>query len=803
MRSFPRLHSLALFASLLYAASPVQAQEAPPSTPADDGSTSTAPAFSDSVEEVIVTARKRDETLLDVPVAVSAVSATDLNRYAATDLSKIGQMVPQVILAKTGGGGAGASFTIRGLGSSALDAGIEQTVALNVDGLQISRGRLITQSFFDIQQVEVLKGPQALFFGKNSPGGVVSLRTAGPTDEFSGYAKMGYEFEADERFIEGAVGGPISDTLKFRIAARASDMDGYIKNNAGPLTMPSAPDYENPGAAHSRDPGTQEKLARLTVDWTPTDDLDATLKLFASDLSDNGETGGTELICDGAPRTLDLLAGVYVTDPYGDCSLDGNRTLGSMNAELASAYPWSNGGKPYTNYNSVLSSLNVNYQFGAMTLTSVTGYWGYKNRFFDNFGFDSSVAVFGANQDKSHSFTEELRLSSDFEGPLNFTAGLYYEDGGRDTVGNGFIAPVGFDSRNGQFNNWTLLTDNANKAYSGFLQLMWQINPELELSGGARYTHERKELSVGNSYVNDNFAAFGIVAPEGQFTDGTFKDNNVSPEATLSWRPTDHSTFYVAYKEGYKSGGFSNPSILSAGQTVDVLRFDSESAEGFEVGAKGEFFNRKLTLTSAIYRYKFDGLQLTSFNPNPPSFTIRNAASARTTGIEAEASLLAAAGLRLRLAGGYNKAEYLSFEGAPCYAGQTAETGCAADNTQDLSGTALVRAPKWNITGGFTYDHPLNDALMLGLSADANYSGGYWMQENEHPISWQDAFTRVNASIRLYDAFDRWELALIGRNLGDENYGIASADKPFGTPDAIWVSVGRTREVLLQGTVRF
>lgn len=794
-------------------ASPAAAQDAlsaqpQPQTPGQAGGaappTSPEETQAGSAQEIIVTARKRDESLLQVPVAVTAVGAGDLNRYAATDLGKIGQLVPQVILARTGGGGAGASFSIRGVGSSALDAGIEQTVALNIDGLQISRGRIITQSFFDVQQVEVLKGPQALFFGKNSPGGVVSVRTAGATDEFEGYARVGYEFKANERILEGAVSGPISETLGFRLAARGSKMDGYIDNVAGPLGVPSDPTNPSPGAAHGRDPGTREILGRLTVEWSPTDDLNAVLKVFGSKLKDHGETSGTELLCQGSPQTLDLLSGTYVVDPYGDCELNGRRTLGALSPNHAPNYPRSNGGVPETRYKSVLSSLTVDYALDAVSFTSVTGYWAYKNDGFDNFAFDATPTVFGANKDSSHGFSQELRAATSFDGPLNFTLGAYFEDGGRDTRGHGFIAPVGNDPRNGQYNNWTLVSDNSNRAYSVFGQIIYNITPEIELAGGARYTHEKKRVELGNSYVNQNFAPFGITAAEGVFTSDRFSDNNVSPEATLSYRPTSDATIYAAYKTGYKSGGFSNPSILSLGQTADQLGFDPEKAEGGEIGAKGSLFDGRLTINSAIYRYKFKALQLTSFNPSPPSFTIRNAASARTTGAEIETSFQATDELQLRLAAGYNRAKYLNFPAAPCYPGQTPEQGCTGvGGTQDLSGTPLVRAPKWNLTGGFTYDLPLSDDIGLGFSADANYTSGYWLQENQNPVAWQEGFARLNASVRLHQADDNWELAVIGRNLTNKYYGIAAADKPFGTPDEVWVNIGRPREILLQATYRF
>ncbi len=201
------------------------------------------------LDEIVVTARKRDERLLDVPVAITAIGGAELARAGATDLAKIGQMLPQVRFEKVGGGGSGATFAIRGIGSASGDKGIEQTVAVNIDGVQSSRGKLSVLSMFDVQQIEVLKGPQALYFGKNSPGGVVAVKTVDPGEKFEGYARAGYEFEARERFVEAAAGGPLSDTLGARLALRASKLDGWLENNAaaGPNPFdPAAPTNPRP-----------------------------------------------------------------------------------------------------------------------------------------------------------------------------------------------------------------------------------------------------------------------------------------------------------------------------------------------------------------------------------------------------------------------------------------------------------------------------------------------------------------------------------------------------------------------------
>ncbi|MDZ4321524.1 MAG: TonB-dependent receptor plug domain-containing protein, partial [Phenylobacterium sp.] len=471
----------------LCVAAPAAAQEAAPQHS----------VVSDS--DIIVTARKRDETLLDVPVAVSALSAADMNRYQANDLTKIGQMVPQVIIAKTGGGGAGASFAIRGVGSSALDSGIEQTVSVNIDGLQVSRGRLATQGFFDLQQVEVLKGPQALFFGKNSPGGVISLRTAGATRSFQGYARAGYEFNADERYIEGAVSGPISDTLGFRIAGRANKMDGYLTNVAGPLVLPSDPSFIRPGAGARNSPSNREFLGRLTLEWNPTDAFKAVLKVFGSDLKNNGETANNEVKCNGGPpQTLDIVTGTYVSDTYGDCTLNGVRSSTALPAGRAVNYPGAKDGRPYTDYKSILTSLSMDYKLDWATITSVTGYYSYDNGSFDNFDFSAVGAVWGFNQDQSSAFSQELRIATDFTGPFNVVVGGYFESAKRDTLGNGAIASVGLDPVTGRYDNWSLISENHGKTYSLFGQAIWNILPNLELAGGVRWTRETKRVLVAN-----------------------------------------------------------------------------------------------------------------------------------------------------------------------------------------------------------------------------------------------------------------------------------------------------------------
>ena len=193
---------------------------------------------SGNAEEVVVTARRREERLVDVPVSANAISGAALQRQAITDMTQIGTLVPQVQIDRTPSGN-GAIITIRGIGSASVDGSIEQEVSVNIDGVPTSRGRVLYQSSLDEASVEILKGPQALYFGKNSPAGVISITSVNPTQQFGGYARAGIETETETYFGEFGVTLPINDVLSARIAFRGSDMvKGYITDRGGPIPIP-------------------------------------------------------------------------------------------------------------------------------------------------------------------------------------------------------------------------------------------------------------------------------------------------------------------------------------------------------------------------------------------------------------------------------------------------------------------------------------------------------------------------------------------------------------------------------------
>lgn len=256
----------ALMSSTMFAGA-AQAQTAEPAARASEG-------------DIIVTARRGNETLIDVPVQVNVVTAERLSMARADDLAKIAENIPFVTIVRLSSGNGGG-ITVRGIGNFGVDVGTGQSVVMNFDNVFIGRPRIVTQSMFDIQQVEVLKGPQALYFGKNSPAGVVSIKSADPARELQFVGKAGYEFTADQQYYEGALSAPLRDNLRVRVAGRFDKMKGYLRNIAQPIVSPAGSTTAgelSPGTVYPRSPQERNWGTRVTVVWEPISGLTARLK---------------------------------------------------------------------------------------------------------------------------------------------------------------------------------------------------------------------------------------------------------------------------------------------------------------------------------------------------------------------------------------------------------------------------------------------------------------------------------------------------------------------------------------------
>lgn len=753
------------------------------------------------LEEVVVTARKREESVQDVPVHVTAFSAEQIRRKDLTSLEKLAATTPNFNVGRTSNG-SGARLTMRGIGSTPSSIGIEQSVAVIVDNVYYGQGRVINEGFFDLQAVEVLKGPQALFFGKNATAGAVSLTTANPGDEFEAKIRGSYEFEAETAQIEGMVSTPITDNLGIRVALRATDMsEGYYDNEMYDFNYPRFDiatgnlNIYQPDAFSKKQPQEEELLGRVTLQWMPTDDLTATVKYT----HDENEMYNSSW-------NYSCIASATGNSTLNGYPCNGGFTTHQANfpAEIAANFPGANEGPQlYNDYESDSITLNLGWELDNMTWSWVSNWQENDNSWACNCDFEANPAtVFATEESTWTAWSTELRMLTTLDGPFNFMLGGYYQETKRDF--DQWIAFGGVEDSSQSPERRYVATskdsETEGETMALFGQVIWTISDTIEATAGARYIDETKDSYFLQPYNNAALTfifrpaedPLGVVNAKQDF-------DNLSPEVTVRWTPEDDLMFYAAYKTGYKSGGFSNSGINSgfSQDPAGDLTFAEEEAEGFEVGVKSTIMDNQLRLNATAYMYDFTDLQIDFFRSDIFAFNTVTA-DAATSGIELEFQYAptSISGLELHGSINYNKSEY-DDSTLPCYNGQTPAQGCnlapnaaGAFTRQDVDGVETAVAPEWTGLIGGSFEFAVGAGLTMILSADARYSDEYIGSGFGQPFNKQDSYWYADASARLLNDEGNWEVAVIAKNLTDEFYISNGQDGPStgtgtGTPQGV------------------
>lgn len=782
---------------------------------AESGAGESEETYSDA--EITVTARRRTERLIDVPIAVTAMSGQQLEQYAVTNVVDIGKFVPSMVIGRQVSG-SGASVYLRGVGSSSLSSAFDQSVSFNIDGIAMSRGREIVLAQYDVQQIEVLKGPQSLFFGKNATGGVISVTTRRPTDEFFASARVGHGFNANEFYGEGVLSGPITPTLGARLAVYGNRNGGYFVNTAQP-TVDTVQANLAPGQNFERLPvarrrGESKSLSgRLTVDFEPTPELLFSLKMSATRYEDNGPADMFERVCGGGRTTPQPVGGAV--SPYADCEPDGRTDHGTLPVAVAAGMREARDGRPYGEFNSQFVSLNSGYTSDNFSLSSITGYYHFRDRTsYDVNGVPR--AIWQTLFVDYKQFSQELRFATDFDGPWNFVVGGYFADQDFTYNTDAYIMPAPI-AGNTTYNTFARNSGFDATTYSVFGELDWDIFDSLELSAGARWSREKRDSIETSLPANSNFSA---TFPAGRDLIDNYHESNISPQATLTWKPGQDVSIYAAYREGFKSGGYNLSQVIRATTTVGQGQYRSETGAGWEIGVHASLLNHRLRVNAAVYDYDYDDLQVQFYDSATFTQIVSNAGGLRTRGIEFDFSydLPGLDGLNIHGAAAYNDAEYGDFIGA-CYSGQTIAQGCNRDfnngvyNSRDLSGRTPPRAPKFAGQFGAAYEFGVGSDLSARLTGDLNYSSSYNFSDLLRPDAVQKRFARIDASFTLKDADDAWSVSLIGRNLTDKlvvtsgndmlSTGGAGTGTAVGVVSDINAIVERGREFYLEFKVKF
>lgn len=753
MRIQTSASTLAMAAALMFAPGHVLAAEAD--------------AAGSQVDEVVVTARKRSEALLDVPVAVSVVSGKALEAQGVQNLQQLSLNTPSF---RQSTGSVNPYISIRGVGTGS-NASFEQAVGTFIDEIYTGRGRQGLLPFFDMERVEVLRGPQVLFFGNSTIGGAISFATRKPTQELSANLLVSREFENQESIVRGGVSIPLGDKAAVRIAGHYQDLsDGWLHSTA--LSQPVD------------EPTIESKGLRLTFVADPTGNLALT---FKAETLDNRTEGNTLQAVNNVARNPAITEAIF----------NRQRVVGNGAPFVGSPEFYD------INQDTYLARGVLTTGYGVFT--AITGYvtYDYGTHIDADMG---PLAYVDYRQVEDYSqFSQEFRFNSDTGKTIDYTLGAYYQRDHLDTVILQDLNPAALGAPLAPFGRRAGI-DQVSKIYSIYLDTTWRITDALELEAGARYSRVRKSAdqfarasNINTGIVNPALetpiwlATFG--APH-QLNDLSLSESEFMPQVGLRYR-ADGIMYFAHVTKGEKAGGFD---ALYGSANAAGARFRPEKATSYEGGVKGSLFDRRLDVALTLYRTDIDDLQVSVFNGST-NFVVGNAAKARTQGGELELTARPLDGLRLTGNVGYVDFVYGDYRGAGCTYEQTIATRPGTVCRQDLTGKRAPFASKWTLNFGASYTQKLED-FTIDWQANWNYRSAYNPSPALDPTLDQSGFGLLDARIQVAPANGRWSVAVFGRNLADKLYAESGSDVP-GVRGARFLDTARGRQLGVELAAHF
>lgn len=724
-----------------------------------------------AIEEVVVTAQKRAESLQDIPLAVTAFSGEQLREDSISTLEDIGSRTPGLVFAAFSVGQP--EIAIRGVGTKEDGASASDSTVVSVDDIYIAARTAQVFDIFDLERVEVLRGPQGTLYGKNSIGGSINFVTSKPSEELTGRAQVTVG-NYGRRDFGGMVSGPLTDGLLGKVSFSKRDYDGHIKN-----------------LLDGKRKGDQDTLAwRAQLLWNPSDNVSV---LFGADGADDdmGDTnrepvGGTGLSANG--DSFDPMA---VNAAFGD-----------------NGDPWKalNDEEGFTDREVLGFNVKVDWDMGDVTFTSITSW---RESDFD-WAEDSeglpglaSTSVRPADQgfrfdvtdsaiEETEQLTQEFRLTSNGEGNFNWVLGGFYSLEDVERVETfcipncgGTVIPVNYARLPNRLIVNASLQENESTSWAVYGQGTYSFTDTLSLTAGLRYSYEEKEMDAG-AIVN-----LGIV-PAGVFLQNNFSVSaeddwsNVSGKLALDWKVTDEALLYASVSTGFKSGGFTGSASTS--NRADAS-FDEETATSYEIGLKSQWFDNTLRLNIAAFFTDYEDLQVTRFfrpADNPANafgeFITNNAGEAEISGFEVEFTWLATENLEFGGNWAYLDSEFTDFTPdvpdlapgngtLPCDAGSTAVSTNPADGCiPNYAGNDLRQAPKVTASLYGKYAFDLGDLGVVTTKLNYRYQDHSFYDPDNNAITAIPQYRIWDARVAWNSADGKWEVAGWVKNIGDEEY---------------------------------
>ena len=711
-----------------------------------------APAFTAQaqVDEIIVTAQKKSESLQDVPIAITAFNAEMLQEANIIDVEAIALRTPNVTMTRFNIGEP--QLYVRGVGSTSDSAAGDPSVALFIDEVYVGRAAGGTTDLFDLEGIEVLRGPQGTLYGRNAAGGAININTRKPSaDAFTEVSLTAGDYGLLQG--KGAINGALSDTVNGKLSINYRQRDGY----ADALTVQGFTGVTN-GVADGtvvdtgEDHHEQESLNLRAQLTTEAGDADFLLSFDYSDESQSGN--GRVAVGGGATAAHVAISQRGVNDVRSSFSRPST----------------------FQKNESYGASLRVDYDLSNMTFTSLSAYRANDYDFSDDLSGlpdpDFIRNLNGANQ-QSNQFSQEFRLASDNDGAFSWVGGVYFftESVDRfeffDIVGGPILGPDG-NPLGAPGTNLTVFTGFANfnqdvssQSYAAFGQVNWNLTEAVKLTVGGRVSHDKKgvtQAADGDVFLNNITgldqggiplypgSPYGPVSASESWTEPTWR-------AALDWQVDDSKLLYVSYDRGYKSGAFAGQAQTPAQATATL---GSEIVDNIEIGAKTRWFDDRLQLNIAGFTSKYKDLQI--YELVSLSLVSSNA-DADLKGVEVEA--IASVSDNFEFGGTYSHLDNEFKTDA------TNQVG----GIIPVNGNQLIRAPrnKASVWGEFSVPVGSGD---LSIRGDYNWSDEFYYAPTNSAESLQPSYDVINGRI-AYDFNDNYELSLWGKNLDDSEYTVS------------------------------
>ena len=706
-------------------------------------------AYTQTLEEVIVTAQIREQSLQDVPISVSAIDGEVIEDRSVDNLQSLSASIPNFMVVETQ---IDTSISIRGVRSGA-NKGFEQSVPMNFDGVTYPRSQLARTPLVDLERVEVLRGPQPTLFGKNAIGGAVSVTSAKPTEEFEGKFSTSFESEHDESQSLVVLSGPLSDDLLGRLTVSTREMDGWITNQRMKRVEPQ------------RD----ETYIRGQLAWTDNNDIDYNLKVETADFDSVGYAMEALAPQDGYGL---VFAGPIAVETNEDWVRSSGETFSQNtmdNFVFTSNIPLDNGG----------------------TLTSITSMVEYDSYEVLDIDYVALEILDGTNQTEKYEQTsQEIRYTSPGGEDLDYIVGAYFQSADVDVTDyvplGSFLALAGPPVSMLVGTNWDRLYKQSSEMYSVFGQADINLEGNWRLTVGARYSNEDKDGSrnltldgtgtalAGSPMLNVLWAAVLNVGPHNIASSRS--ESSFDPMVRLSYDLSDNAQMYVSYTEGSKAGGFDirgnsipgTPLVSSAGG----WEFEEEKATNIEWGYKMKSDRASFDFT--YFTTEYEDLQTSVFD-GVLGFKVGNASAAELDGFEMQGRYLIAEGLEFYGSLASLNYEFTDWKNSQCAYGEVATNGIYCDR----SGASVILAPEDTANAGFAYETVLSNNWVLDANLNVDYSSEYFVTTNLDKNIKENGYSKVGLVLGLESSDGKWRLSLIGDNLTDERIKVVGGTIPL------------------------